>query len=47
MAAGAKKRKVDDEDDQFQGRWKLKYIFTGSRNYCFGLICKCIDAVAN
>ncbi len=46
MATAAEKRKVDNEGHRFQGRWKLQYFFTESRNNCVCLICQQSVAVA-
>ena len=39
MSIASKKRKVDKEGRCFQGRWKLQYFFTESRNNCVCLVC--------
>ena len=39
MSTASKKRKVDKEKRCFQGRWKLQYFFTESKNNCVCLVC--------
>ena len=38
MSAASKKRKMNKERRYFQGRWKLQYFFTESRNNCVCLV---------
>ena len=38
MFTSSKERKVDKEGRCFQGRWKLQYFFTESRNNCVCLV---------
>ena len=45
MSPVSEKRKVDKEGRYFQGRWKLQYFFTESRNKCVCLVCHEIVSV--